>query len=107
VNAGVGGQAFFTESRLESTSDRTTFASTTNHSSFAASWVAGGGVYMPVSTGKMNVQLDMGVQYLGGARARYLAPGSITDLPDAQIAVTPLESATHLVVVRFGARIGL
>jgi hypothetical protein len=107
VNAGVGGQAFFTESRLESTSDRTTFASTTNHSSFAASWVAGGGVYVPVSTGKMNVQLDIGVQYLGGARARYLAPGSITDLPDAQIAVTPLESATHLVVVRFGARIGL
>jgi hypothetical protein len=107
VNAGVGGQAFFTESRLESTSDRTTFASTTNHSSFAASWVAGGGVYMPVSTGKMNVQLDMGVQYLAGARARYLAPGSITDLPDAQIAVTPLESATHLVVVRFGARVGL
>ncbi|HKH91902.1 MAG TPA: hypothetical protein VKA54_08865 [Gemmatimonadaceae bacterium] len=34
-------------------------------------------------------------------------PGSITDLPGAQISVTPLESATHLVVVRFGAGIGL
>jgi len=107
VNAGVGGQAFFTESRLESTDDRTTFAGTTNHSSFAASWVAGGGVYMPVYSGKTKVQLDLGVQYLGGARARYLAPGSITDLPGAQIAVTPLESATHLVIVRFGARVGL
>lgn len=107
VNAGVGGQAFFTESHLESTGDRTAFASTTNHSSFAASWVAGGGVYMPVHTGKTNVQLDIGVQYFGGARARYLAPGSITDLPDAQIAVAPLESATHLVIVRFGARVGL
>ena len=107
VNAGVGGQAFFTESHLESTNDRTAFASTTNHSSFAASWVAGGGVYMPVYAGRTSVQLDMGLQYLGGARARYLAPGSITDLPDAQIAVTPLESATHLVIVRFGARVGL
>jgi len=107
VNAGVGGQAFFTESRLESTSDRTTFASTTNHSSFAAAWGVGGGVFVPIYYGKTNVQLDLGLQYLNGARTRYLAPGSITDLPGAQISVTPLESATHLVIVRFGARVGL
>jgi len=36
-----------------------------------------------------------------------LAPGSITDLPSARSSVTPLESAAHLVVVRFGTRIGL
>jgi hypothetical protein len=48
VNAGVGGQAFFTESHLEGTDDRTAFASTTNHSSFASSWGLGGGVYMPL-----------------------------------------------------------
>jgi len=107
VNAGVGGQAFFTESRLESTDDRTAFASTTNHSSFAASWVAGGGVYLPVHAGKAKVQLDLGAQYLNGGRTRYLAPGSITDLPDARISITPLESTTHLVIVRFGARVGL
>lgn len=107
VNAGVGGQAFFTESHLEGTGDRTAFASTTNHSSFAPSWALGGGVYMPVYAGKTKVQLDLGMQYLNGGRTRYLAPGSITDLPGAQISVTPLESATHLVIVRFGARIGL
>lgn len=107
VNAGVGGQAFFTESRLESTTDRTTFASTTNHSSFATSWGMGAGVYMPIYYGKTNVQLDLGMQYLHGGRTRYLAAGSITDLPGAQVAVTPLESATHLVMVRFGARVGL
>src|ERR671920_2215513 len=45
VNAGVGGQAFFTESHLEGSSDRTAFAGTTNHSSFAASWAVGGGIY--------------------------------------------------------------
>jgi opacity protein-like surface antigen len=107
VNAGVGGQAFFTESRLEGTDDRTAFASTTNHSSFATSWGVGGGVYLPVRYGRTNVQLDLGLQYLNGGSTRYLAPGSITDLPGAQINVTPLESATHLVIVRFGARIGL
>ena len=107
VNAGVGGQALFTESHLEGTDDRTAFASTTNHSSFTSLWVVGGGVYMPVYTGKTTVQLDLGAQYLHGGRTRYLAPGSITDLPGAQISVTPLESATHLVVVRFGARVGL
>jgi opacity protein-like surface antigen len=107
VNAGVGGQAFFTESHLEGTDDRIPFASTTNHSSFAAAWSVGGGVYLPIYTGKTNVQVDLGVQYLNGGSTRYLAPGSITDLPGAQIAVTPLESATHLVVVRFGARVGL
>ena len=107
VNAGVGGQAFFTESHLEGTADRAGFASTTNHSSFAPAWSVGGGVYLPIYYGKTNVQLDLGLQYLNGGSTRYLAPGSITDLPGAQIAITPLESATHLVVVRFGARIGL
>ena len=106
LNAGVGGQALFTESHIEG-NDRVSIASTTNHSSFAASWVAGAGVYLPVYAGKTKVQLDLGLQYLNGGRTRYLAAGSITDLPGAQISVTPLESATHLMIVRFGARVGL
>jgi len=53
------------------------------------------------------VQLDLGVQYFGGGRARYMATGSIKDLPGARITVAPLESETHLLTVRFGARIGL
>jgi hypothetical protein len=107
VNAGVAAQAFFTESRVQSTDDLISFASTTNHSSFAPSWTVGGGVYVPVHHGKVNVQLDLGAQYLNGGRTRYLARGSIIDLPGAQLSVTPLESTTHLVLVRFGARVGL
>ena len=106
VNAGIGGLAFFTESHLEGTDDHLEFASTTNHSSTAPSWTAGGGIYMPVYSGRTSVQLDLGMQYVGGGRARYLAPGSIRDLPGERISVTPLESATHLLIVRFGARIG-
>jgi hypothetical protein len=107
ANAGIGGLAFFTESHLEGTDDHREFASTTNHSSIAPSWTAGGGIYMPVYNGKTSVQLDLGMQYVGGGRARYLAPGSIRDLPGTRISVTPLESATHLLIIRLGARIGL
>ena len=106
ANAGIGGQAFFTESHLEGADDLTGFASTTNHSSFTASWSAGAGVYVPIHRGRTNVELDLGVQYLSGGTTRYLAPGSITDLPGAQISITPLESTTHLMLLRFGARIG-
>ena len=107
VHAGIGGLAFFTESHLEGVDDYRAFGSTTNHSSIAPSWTAGGGIYMPVYNGKTKVQLDFGMQYVGGGRARYLAPGSITDLPGARITVTPLESATHLLIIRLGGRMSL
>lgn len=107
VNAGVGGQAFFTESDVEGTGDLTSFASTTNQSDFSPSWTAGGGVYIPIVAGKTNVQLDLGFQYLNGGRTRYLAPGSIADLPGGHVSISPMTSATHIVVVRLGARIGL
>ena len=105
VNVGAGGQAFFTESSVRGTSNVIDFASTTNHSAWAPAWAVGGGVAMPVYTGKASVQLDLGAQYVAGGRARYLTEGSIVDLPGGAISVTPVESATHLVVVRVGARI--
>ncbi|HEX7978639.1 MAG TPA: hypothetical protein VF461_08555 [Gemmatimonadaceae bacterium] len=105
ANVGGGWQAFFTESSVRGTGDLYEFASTTNHSAWAPAWVAGGGLAMPVYSGKTSVQLDLGAQYVAGGRARYLTTGSIVDLPGGAIRVTPVESATHLVVVRVGARI--
>ena len=105
VNAGVGGQLLFTESRLTGTESLTSFASTTNHSAWTPAWVAGGGVAMPVYVGKTSVQLDLGVQYVAGGRTQYLTSGSIVDLPGGAIRVTPIESETHMLVVRVGARI--
>ena len=64
-------------------------------------------MYVPLYYGRMKVQLDLGAQYLNGGRTSYLTRGSIIDLAGARISVTPRESATHLVLVRFGARIGL
>jgi len=106
VNAGIGGQGFFTESTVEGTTTNLPFASTTNHSAWTSAWSFGGGVAVPIHAGSTNVQLDLGAQYVAGSRARYLAQGSITDLPNGAISVTPLESVTHMTVVRLGVSVG-
>jgi opacity protein-like surface antigen len=107
VNAGIGGQGFVTESHVESLNGGSQIASTTNQSDFASAWAAGGGIYAPVYTGKMNVLIDLGVQYVNGGNARYLHRGSIVDLPNGQVNISPSASATHLMVVRAGVRLGL
>lgn len=105
ANAGVGGLAFFTESGVQGAGDFTTIASTINHSSMVGSWELGAGVYTPLSAGTVKVDVDLGVQYYNGKRARYLSKGSIVDLANAQILVTPLESTTHMTMIRLGARL--
>jgi hypothetical protein len=106
VNAGFGGQFFFTESSIDGTNDSYSGLSTTNQHDETHAWVLGGGVYVPVHSSKVNVMLDAGVQYFTGGRAQYLRPGSIIDLPNSQIQINPLESSTQMLVVRLGVRIG-
>jgi hypothetical protein len=107
VNAGVGAQAFLTESDVEGTDAFNVIALSTNQSDVALMWVAGGGIYVPVVPGLNKVQLDLGMQYVNGGRARYLAPGSIVDLPGGDVRISSLESATRLVKLHIGVRIGL
>jgi len=107
VNAGVGAQAFFTVSDVEGTDNFGAIASTTNQSDVTMMWVAGGGIYVPVVPRLTRVQLDVGMQYVFGGRARYLAPGSIVDVPGGEVRISSLESATRLVKLHIGARIGL
>jgi hypothetical protein len=107
VNAGIAAQIFFTESGVEGSDDGFDFANTTNQHDWTSAWVAGGGVYVPIYTKKMSVLIDAGVQYFGAGHARYLRPGSIQDLPNAQILITPLESETRLALVHIGVRLGL
>lgn len=107
VNAGIGGQAFFTESHVDGSDDDSDFAHTTNQHDWTSSWVAGGGVFVPLYMKKLSVLLDIGVQYFGSGHARYLRPGSIQDLPNSQIQITSFESDTRLALVHLGVRIGL
>ena len=106
VNAGFGGQFFFTESSVDGLDDDSGDLSTTNQHDRTKSWVAGGGVYVPLYTRGLNIMLDAGVQYFTGGHARYLRPGSIVEPPDAPIQINALESDTHMAVVRIGVRIG-
>jgi hypothetical protein len=62
---------------------------------------------VPLYQRRFNLLLDVGAQYVNGGRARYLKPGSIQDLPDSQILITPMESNTHMVLVRLGLRLGM
>ena len=108
VTAGVGGQFFFTDSRIDGTDGDSNLLRTTNQSDQTAMWVAGGGIYVPLTNRSgVNTSLDFGVQFIGGGRAQYLRPGSIEDLPNSQIRITPLESETRMTLVRIGVRIGL
>lgn len=107
VNAGIGGQLFATQSNVEGSESNNEFARTTNQSDWTSNWVAGGGIYIPVYQGKSKVMLDLGVQYYNGGRAQYLKPGSIEDLGNGQIRITPLESETHMMLMRVGVKVGL
>jgi hypothetical protein len=92
---------------VEGSDDSYDFANTTNQHDWTSTWVAGGGVYVPIYSKKMSVLIDAGIQYFGAGHARYLRPGSIQDLPNAQIRITPLESETRLALVHIGVRLGL
>lgn len=106
ANVGVGGQFFWTQSSVEGSDNASPIASTTNQWDKTLTWVAGGGINVPLYEKRFNVLLDIGAQYVNGGRARYLKPGSIEDLPDSQIRITSMESNTHMVLVKFGVRVG-
>jgi hypothetical protein len=107
IHGGVAFQTFFTESDVEGADDADNFANTTNQSDWTPAGSVGGGLYIPLRYGRYPVLLDLGVtSYLGG-HARYLKPGSIEDLPNSEIRITEMESATPFVLFRLGVRIGL
>jgi hypothetical protein len=107
VNAGVAFQVFFTESDVEGDDDDWEFANTTNQSDWTAAFTTGGGLYIPLHYAKVPVLLDLGFTWYTGGHASYLRPGSIEDLPNSQIRITPMESATPLVIMRLGVKVGL
>jgi len=104
-------RSFFTERRRRGQRrTATTFAKTrrTRHD-WTSTWVAGGGVFVPIYT-KKNVGDDRRGAYSisAPAHARYLRPGSIQDLPErAKFGSRRWRSETRLALIHIGVRLGL
>lgn len=107
LNGGVGAQVFYTDSRVEPNAGGSALISSVNQSDFTLGWSVGGGFSVPVYSGARLVSVDLGAQYHGGGRARYLASGSMVDLPNGGVRITPMESRTNMLAVRMGVRVGL
>jgi opacity protein-like surface antigen len=106
VHAGWGFQLFFTESSVGGSDNSFDFADTMNHSDWTSTWTTGGGVYVPLHSGRVPVLLDLGATYFTGGHATYLKRGGIEDLPDGQIRLHTMQSDTRLMLVRLGVKIG-
>lgn len=107
IHGGIGVQTFATESSVSGMYDQLDLASSVNLSDATFVWAAGGGMRVPITRRARRAQLELGMQYLGGGRARYLASGSITDVPGGAIHISPFESSTNSIMLRIGARLGL
>ena len=99
--------SFITQSSVEGSGNAEPFAQTTNHQDTGFAWLAGGGVYIPLSRGVHRVSLDLGATYHATQGKRsYLRPGSIHDLPGGAIAIDPLYSEAKFLTWRIGLRFG-
>jgi hypothetical protein len=68
----------------------------------------GGGVLIPLfAMRRTPVLLDLGATFHRNGEATYLRKGSIRDLPDGSIVISPLRSEANFVTYRIGISIGV
>jgi opacity protein-like surface antigen len=100
-----GGTAFTTTSSVEGSDSYGAFASTNNASDVTSAWIAGAGVYIPLTRGPSPVSLNFGGRYFQGGEATYLREGGITDNPDGSITLHPIRSKTDFVLWQLGVSV--
>lgn len=84
-----------------------TIAHDTNYDDFLLSYGATGGIYLPLTRGRVPVLLDLSARYYQNGRASYLIEGSIQDNPDGSITYTPINSRANLLTFQIGVSVGL
>jgi len=107
VNASIGFAYFGTQSSVEGVNQSDDIASTTNFDDATFAWQAGGGLRIPVSSGRTPVAIDLGARYNTNGRVEYLREGDITDNPDGSITINTQRSEANLVTYSLGMTIGL
>jgi len=107
VNA-TGGFAYFaTTSSVKGDNNSEAFASDTNFDDFTLAWGAGGGIMIPVSSGRTPVMIDIGAQYHGNGTVEYLTEGDIEPNPQGGPPILdPTRSDANFVTFRLGVTIG-
>ena len=101
-SASVGFSYFFTESSVEGSDDAFDFANTTNFEDFTFRYGFGWGVVIPFQTTGTEWGIDLGAQYHGNGKVKYLREGGITDLPNGSIILNPIQSDANLLTYRLG-----
>lgn len=101
----IGFSQFSTTSRIAgSNSSNEPFATSTNYSDGTFAQNLLGGVYFPLGSGK--VLLDLGVRHTwNGREVRYLTEGDIVDNPDGPPTITPRRSRADILTVSVGVAI--
>ncbi len=105
--ASVGFSYFATATSLKGTNDLNEVASSTNYSDAMLAWRGGGGVRIRLSSGRVPVALDMGVERHQNGVAEFLTKGDIIDNPDGSITVLPNRSEANLLTMRLGVTVGI
>lgn len=105
ANGSVGLAYFFTQSSVSGTQNNSAFASSENYRDPTFALSGGAGVYVPISSRRTPVMLDIGARFQGNGRARYLKEGSIRDNADATISFDPIESKTNFVTYHIGVSV--
>lgn len=105
LQAGLG--YFGTTSSLQGDNGSEPFASTNNFDDAVLSWDAGGGIRIPVYSGRAPVAIDLAARYHRNGRVQYLREGDITDNPDGSITLDPQESQADLWTFHVGVRVGI
>ena len=108
VNATAGFSYFFTHSSISDSDEYDSGAyDHTNHDDLVFAVTGGGGVLIPVSMRTVPVLLDLGATVHRNGQASYLRKGSIKDLPDGGIVISPIRSDANFVTYRIGVSIGI
>lgn len=107
INAAGGFSYFSTTSSVKGNNNGEDFASDTNFDDVTMAWTAGGGVLIPVSSGRTPIAINLGAQYHANGSVEYLKEGDIKDNSDGSISFDPTRSEANFVALRLGVSIGI
>lgn len=104
---GTAGFSYFaTESSVRGDADFSPFVSSTNFDDVTFALAGGGGLAIRLSSGRTPVSLDLSAAMLRHGETRYLREGSIEELPDGSIVISPIQSHTSMALFKIGVAFG-